>query len=87
MPPDDDRPGFAERAQKRSGWPLQRVEFTDQRPAAGPTDATAAWNAVMELTRECYALAGVDLSPLPRHAWPTRLFRPGEPRPDSHGVF
>ncbi|HUB06598.1 MAG TPA: hypothetical protein VMB50_06340 [Myxococcales bacterium] len=70
-----------ERAARRAAWPARRG--TSQEPAAGPEDPTAAWNAVLELTYECYRLAGHDLSPLPRDRWPVRLFRPGEPRRDA----
>jgi hypothetical protein len=69
-----------ERAAARKNWPVHRGEL---RRAAGPSDATAAWEAVLELTAECYRLAGFDLTPLPRDRWPTKLCRPGEARPDE----
>ena len=37
--------------------------------------------AVEELSRAAFALAGRAPLDLPRHAWPSRLYRPGEPRP------
>ncbi len=78
--------GFSERKARRAGWPAALVRGFDPGPSPGPADATSAWDAVMELTAEAYALAGYSLDPVPRHLWPTRLFRPGESRPDSHGL-
>jgi hypothetical protein len=76
---------FEERAAARSGWPITRSTLdAAEDPAA--LDGTAAWDAVMELTWEAYTLAGQMGDPLPRAQWPSRLFRPGDKRPDSHGL-
>jgi hypothetical protein len=74
-----------ERAAARSTWPVTRAQLSaPESPAA--LDGTAAWEAVMELTWEAYSLAGQMTEARPRAQWPARLFRPGEKRPDSHGL-
>ena len=76
---------FEERASARSNWPVSRTTLTaPEAPAA--LEGTAAWDAVMELTWEAYSLANQMPPPLPRAQWPSRLFRPGEQRADSHGL-
>ncbi|MBS1149536.1 MAG: hypothetical protein H6Q89_1234 [Myxococcaceae bacterium] len=76
---------FDERASARSRWPVLRTTLNaPEAPAL--LDGTAAWDAVMELTWEAYSLADQMPDPLPRAKWPTRLFRPGEQRADSHGL-
>jgi hypothetical protein len=77
---------FEERARSRRAWPVVKTDLADDRPPRGPEDPTDAWNAVLELTREAYALAGIHPAPLPRSKWPVRLFRPGEPRLDTNGL-
>lgn len=77
---------FEERARRRREWPVQRALLGDEVPERGPEDATAAWDAVTELSLEAYELAGLKPTSLPRSQWPSRLFRPGEPRPDSNGL-
>jgi hypothetical protein len=91
---------FEERAEaRRRSWPLRRTTLggeagaeAEEGTTASPTealDATAAWRAVIELTAESYSLAGYDRAAvaLPRAQWPSRLFQPGEPRPDTHGLL
>lgn len=75
-----------ERARNRRAWPVVKTCLADELPSRGPDDATEAWHAVLELTREAYALAGIHPTSLPRSQWPSRLFRPGDPRPDSNGL-
>jgi hypothetical protein len=77
---------FEDRASSRANWRVLRKPLQDEAPEAGPSDATAAWYAVLELTREAYAAAGIHSTRLPRAQWPSRLFRPGEPRADTHGL-
>lgn len=74
-----------ERAASRSGWPVTRTHLNAPESPA-PLDGTAAWDAVMELTWEAFSLAGKMPDALPRERWPSRVFRPGEHRPDSHGL-
>ena len=74
-----------ERAAARGGWPVVRTH-ADAPESPAPLDGTAAWEAVMELTWEAYSLAEQMPEALPRETWPSRLFRPGEKRPDSHGL-
>jgi hypothetical protein len=77
---------FDERAAARASWPVAKVGLADDDPARGPDDPSAAWNAVIELSREAYAAMGVRLTSVPRSEWPSRLYRPGEPRPDTNGL-
>ncbi len=75
-----------ERAKARGSWPVTKHALgaeTSRNPMLSPEDA---WNAVLELTREAYSLAGKFPPSIPRSEWPSRLFRPGEPRPDSNGL-
>jgi len=76
---------FEERAAARNGWTLVRTTL-DAAESPAPLDGTAAWNAVMELTWQAYSLAGQMPEALPRARWPSRLFKPGEKRSDSHGL-
>jgi hypothetical protein len=77
-----------ERARRRASWPSVKTDLqsADQELQPGPSDATAAWAAVLELTAECYAVASSNLTRIPRALWPSRLFKPGEIRPDSNGL-
>jgi hypothetical protein len=77
-----------ERARRRASWPSCKTDLksADQELQPGPADATAAWEAVLELTAECYAAAADGLSRIPRAQWPSRLFKPGAARPDSNGI-
>lgn len=75
-----------ERALNRRAWPVAKSEIGKELPQRGPEDPTAAWDAVVELSLEAYELAGHKPTSLPRSQWPSRLFRPGEPRPDSNGL-
>ncbi len=77
---------LAERAARRAAWPASLIRGFDPGVARGPADPTAAWDAVLELTAEAYSLAGYSLVAVPRSQWPARLFRPGEPRPDTNGL-
>lgn len=70
-------PTASERAKARSAWPVKRTSLDHGTEAFGPTDAQAAWDAVIELTRESYAAAGEIPPRLPRAQWPSRLIRPG----------
>jgi hypothetical protein len=54
--------------------------------ASADLSGQEAWDAVMELTAEAWSLSGGVPAPLPRSQWPVRLYRPGEPRPDSNGL-
>lgn len=76
-------PTFDERAAARAHWP---VTPADAEAVDAPLDGAAGWDAVLELTWEAWSLAGKMPDPLPRAEWPTRLFRKGEERPDSHGL-
>ena len=76
-----------ERARLRKTWPVEaRPLGSEEEATVEALDASAAWKAVLELTWEAYRTAGLLSERLPRHQWPSRLFRPGEPRPDSHGL-
>jgi len=76
----------AERAAARSSWPVTRTTPGAPEEAA-PLDGTAAWNAVLELTWQAYSLAGLMPDPISRASWPSKIFRPGEKRPDSQGLI
>lgn len=76
---------FEERAAARRNWPVVKASLETEDDAA-VLDGNAAWDAVMELTWQAYSLAGLMTDPLPRSQWPATLFRPGEKRPDSHGL-
>ncbi len=75
-----------ERAQARAQWPARKVTLAALDDPQAPLDAQSAWRAVLELTAETWGLSGALETALPRAAWPTRLYQPGEPRPDSHGL-
>ena len=75
-----------ERARNRRAWPVVKAELGSELPQRGPDDPTAAWDAVVELSLEAYELVGITPTSLPRSQWPSRLFRPGEQRPDSNGL-
>ena len=75
-----------ERAAARGGWPSRKTTLAEEAEALGPTDATSAWNAVMELTWEAFTLAERMVPRTPRAQWPSRLFQPGEKRLDSNGL-
>lgn len=77
---------FEERARRRQAWPVVKTDLANDEPPRGPADPSEAWHAVIELTREAYALAGALPKPVPRSEWPVRLFRPGEHRPDTNGL-
>ena len=75
-----------ERARSRRNWPVSKAVLGEEPPQRGPDEPTAAWEAVIELSEQAYELAGITPTSLPRSRWPSRLFQPGEPRPDSNGL-
>lgn len=75
-----------ERAAARKSWPVKKVSLQDDTPPSVPADGQSGWDAVTELTWEAYSLLGPIPEAPPRSQWPSRLFKPGEPRPDSNGL-
>ncbi len=76
----------AERAAARSRWPSRKCTLDQMAEASADLTGQQAWDAVLELTLQAYSLAGALPPALPRSQWPSRLFRPGEKRPDSNGL-
>jgi hypothetical protein len=63
---------------------VTRSDYAISSALAG--DVEKAWDAVAELSREAYSLAGRSTDFVPRSQWPAHLYRPGEPRADSNGL-
>ncbi len=75
-----------ERARARATWPSRKTTLADQAEAVAELTGQEAWDAVMELTFEAWSLKGGIPPRLPRSPWPSKLFRPGDKRPDSNGL-
>ncbi|MBL9037802.1 MAG: hypothetical protein JNG84_04730 [Archangium sp.] len=73
---------FEERARARAGWPSEKTS-ADAQTEPFVLDATRAFQALAELTAQTWPA----VTALQRAQWPSRLYRPGEPRPDSHDLF
>lgn len=73
-----------QRALARESWPSELTTLAAQAEPLGPFEPQAAWDAVLELSRQAFTLAGLAPTSRPRAEWPSKLFRPGEPRPDSN---
>jgi hypothetical protein len=81
----DDVIAMGTRAQMRSRWPVARFALGEEPPDDLSATTTACERIAMmwPLAIEAWRLAGRQIPTYARHEAPTRLFRPGEARPDD----
>jgi hypothetical protein len=81
----DDREAAEARRAARARWPVARFRLGHEPPADLSDVTTAAERLAMmwPLAEAAWALAGRPWPSYDRSTAPTRLFRPGTPRPDD----
>jgi hypothetical protein len=71
-------------SRSRADWPIRRYRLGDE-PLDDVSDVTTAAErlaSMWRLAQEGWRLAGRELPVYDRASTPTRLYRPGEPRPE-----
>jgi hypothetical protein len=71
-------------AGSRADWPIRRYRLGDE-PSDDVSDLTTPeqrLRSMWRLAQEGWRLAGRELPVYDRVSMPTRLYRPGEPRPE-----
>jgi hypothetical protein len=73
-----------ERRRARAGWPVavRRLDTSDD-DLSDVTTATERIATMWSLAQEAWHLAGRPIPTYDRAHTPSRIFRPGEPRPDD----